>query len=113
MDQVAGQAASSTIVPKQRRRSREVGDGFDRDAVLRRLFSLPVPPTAWGRKPYPIHTPLGRLMRVKNLMIQDVQKWDGAPNHRVMSDYLAGRKPIAVHHRAALARGLGVDQRVL
>lgn len=85
---------------------------FDRDAALAKLFDLPVPPPPASRT-YPIDTPLGRLMRLRKLKVRDVEKWDGAPNYRILSDYLAGRTRIQPHHRVALARGLGVDARIL
>lgn len=86
---------------------------FDRVRVLERLFALPLPPHRKGRRPYPVDTPLGRVMRVKDLMIREVAAMPDCPNERLISDYLAGRREIADHHRAALARGLGVDPRIL
>lgn len=82
------------------------------------IFSLPVPPNpmkergGYGRA-YPTHTILGRLMRLRGLMIRDVCEWDGAPSDRTMTEYLAGRVGITKRHRGVLAKGLGVDARVL
>lgn len=108
--------AAHTMVPKgptARQADDDGDDGFDRDALLAKLFALPIPPQQHRTKPYPIHTPLGRIMRVKGLLIRDVDRMPNCPNQRVLCDYLAGRKPIAPHHRGALARGLGVDVRLL
>lgn len=103
--------AATTIVPKSMPQS-STGE-FDREAVLERLFALPIPPHRWGRRDYPIHTPLGRVMRVKEMLIRQVSAMPGCPNERRMSDYLAGRREIAPHHRGHLAAALGVDPRVL
>ena len=90
---------------------------FDRDTLLARLFALPVPPiTRQGRggggREYPIHTPLGRIMRLRGLTVNEMSMGEGCPNVRVMSDYLANRKPMAPHHRVALGRLLRVDPRI-
>lgn len=108
----AQQASSRAIVPKGPSVASSARDHFDRDAALTYLFSLPLPPYPPGRREYPAHTPLGRIMRLKGLMIRDIERMDGAPNQRKMSDYLAGRSRISDHHRRALARGLGVDARI-
>ena len=101
-------AAQKELVPKG-----PSAQEFDRDAALARLYALPLPPTRHRCKPFNTSTPLGRIMAIKGVMVRDVEGIPGCPNARVMSDYLAGRKPIAPHHRGALARGLGVDVRLL
>lgn len=89
----------------------EVDDGFDRDAILAKLFALPTPPLPSMRRTYPIDTPLGRIMRLRGLQIIDVCRAEGAPNARRMTEILAGR--LAVDQwRHALGRALGVDPRV-
>lgn len=90
---------------------------FDRAQMLERLFALPLPPRPaddhGGGRPYPITTPLGRIMRLKGLKVQEVGLMPDCPNYRVLSDYLAKRKPISPRHRGALAKALGVDSRIL
>lgn len=105
---------AAQIVPKSREKS---AVPFDRDRLLKTLFALPCPQFSdfckMGR-PYPADTPLGRIMRLKRMTINDVCRADpDVPNHRVMSDYLANRRPIMPHHRAVLGRVLGVDSRLL
>lgn len=85
---------------------------WDRSAALERLFALPVPPPPSPRRTYPIDTPLGRIMRLKGLTVRDVSRMDGAPIERTMTEILAGRADVGPW-RTALARGLGVDARVL
>lgn len=87
-------------------------DTFDRDAVLTKLFALPLPPPHNEGRLYPTHTPLGRVMRLRSLMIRDVTKQDGAPNERVMTEMLAGRRTVG-KYRVPLAKILQVDPRVL
>lgn len=79
------------------------------------LFALPLPPNPSGTRTYPTHTPLGRVMRHKGVSIEDVVRLPikGLPNARMMSNYLAGRKPVPPKHAQLIARGLGVDWRVL
>lgn len=105
--------AAQTITPKSMKKPDKTGE-FDRAEVLRQLFSIPVPPSQHGNaRTFPIHTPLGRIMRLKGLTVRDVDAMrDGVPNYRVLSDYLAGRKKMSAHHRVALGRALGVDSRV-
>lgn len=101
------------VVVDQDGTNEQTDDSFDRDAVLAKLFALPLPPHPHrGSRPYPIHTPLGRLMRLRNLMIRDVTKHPGAPNERVMTELLAGRREVR-NYRVPLAKILGVDPRVL
>jgi hypothetical protein len=83
------------------------------EELRQRLLAMPLPPHKAGRRPYPTTTMLGRLMRLRNLMIRDVLQWDGAPNNRQMTEYLAGRVRVPPQHRAVLAAGLGVDPRLL
>ncbi len=97
-----------SLTPKAR-----VVSEFNRDLILARLFDLPIPPRPTRGREFPIHTPLGRIMRLKHLRIRDVTRWEGAPNERLMTDYLAGRQRLPATHRGALARGLGVDGRLL
>lgn len=85
---------------------------FDRADLLTKLFALPLPPRSGGRRDYPIATPLGRIMRLRTITVNAISAGEGCPNYRVMSDYLADRKPIAPHHRVALARYLNVDSRI-
>ncbi len=104
-----------TLVPKGPSVTKPVVrvDDFDRAKALDYLFSLPLPPRVLRGKPYPITTPLGRIMWLKGLQVRDVDHWEGAPNYRRLCEYLAGREEIKPHHRAVLARELGVDPRVL
>lgn len=103
--------AASTLVPKGPLIQRDAE--FDRDAILAKLFALPVPPNpAAGSRTYPIHTPLGRIMRLRGLTIREVDAGEGCPNYRLLSDYLAGRKPVGPQFRGALARLLQVDPRI-
>lgn len=87
--------------------------GFDREALLAKLYALPVPPKAGktGRQ-FASHTPLGRIMRLRGMTVNEVSAGPGCPNYRVLSDYLADRKPIPPHHRVALARLMKVDARI-
>lgn len=96
---------AATMVPKKA--------PFNRDAVLERLFSLPLPPPSPIGKAYPIHTPLGRLMRLRGIRVQELAAMEGCPNYRVLSDYLAERREITPKYRGALGRALKVDARVL
>lgn len=103
--------AAQTLVPKGPTVTKE----FDRDRLLRELFSLPVPPqNRKGRKPHPIHLPLGRIMALKDITPRELCAMNmDMPNTRVLTEYLAGRKPISPKHRVVLAAGLGVDARLL
>lgn len=104
---MAGKAA---LVPKG---PTAHADDFDRDALLAKLFALPVPPiVGMSGRHYPITTPLGRIMRLREVQVNKVAAGEGCPNYRVLSDYLAGRRPISPHHRVALARYLRVDARI-
>lgn len=103
--------STTIITPKGPTVDRLLRDDFDRPALLAKLFSLPLPPAPWMRQ-YPIHTPLGRIMRLRMLMVRDVDRMEGCPNYRVLSDYLADRKPVRADHRVALARALDVDPRI-
>lgn len=80
--------------------------------MLEALFALPLPPPPKSFRTYPVDTPLGRIMRLRGMMVRDVTKLDGTPNERVMTELLAGRTPID-HYRHGLARALQVDPRVL
>jgi len=96
--------------------AKKAAPGFDRASTLAKLFALPVPPpsaASFGRRTYPIDTPLGRIMRHRGLTINEVSAWPGAPNARRMSDFLAGRQIIPQHVKVALARGLSIDARLL
>lgn len=105
---------AATMVPKTSKKKRD--DTFDRDAILERLFSLPLPPQTNGQntggRNYAIHTPLGRIMRLREVLVNDLARMDGCPNARLLCDYLAGRREITPAHRGALARALRVDARV-
>lgn len=100
-----------TLVPKSMPPP-EPPPEFDREAILERLFALPLP-AALSNGSFPVHTPLGRIMRLKKLTVRDVDAMPDCPNYRYLSNYLAARKPINAKHRAALARALGVDPRLL
>lgn len=110
---MAAMRKGSTIIitPKGPRVEALLRDDFDRPALLAKLFALPLPPAPWARQ-YPIHTPLGRIMRLRGLKVRDVDGMEGCPNYRLLSDYLAGRKPVRGDHRVALARALDVDPRI-
>ena len=101
-------AASATIVPKG-----PTVDQFDRARLLAQLFSLPLPPKKHGRRPFPTHTPLGYIIRLKDLSLHEVSQMPGCPYSRTMTEYVAGRKVLSPEHRRALARALGVDPRIL
>jgi hypothetical protein len=86
---------------------------FDREALLAKLFALPVPPQGRGHRRFPTHTPLGRIMRLRELSVRQVSAMSpDVPHVRTMTEYLAGRKAIRGEHRRALAKALGVDARV-
>lgn len=87
-------------------------EDFDRAALLAKLYAVPLPPHKGGRRPHADHTPLGRIMRLRGITVNEISAGAGCPNYRVLSDYLADRKPIPPHHRVALARFLKVDGRI-
>lgn len=103
--------ASTILVPKGPRVESERNVAEMRAA----LFALPVPPPPLPHRTYPIHTPLGRVMRHKQVTIEDVVRLPipGMPNARIMSDMLAGRRDVGPLVAQKIARGLGVDWRVI
>lgn len=108
-------ATTTRIVPKGPTappREASEDDGFDREALLAKLFALPVPPSPHGGKPYPIHTPLGRILRLRGMRAMDLYGAPGAPHYYTISKYLAGKKEMLPHHRVAIARVLKVDPRI-
>lgn len=104
--------ADRLLVPKSRTKAAGGEGGFDRDRLLRALFTLPVPPPLTTNKCYPITTPLGRLMRHRQLLVRELAAKSGV-DARYLSDYLASRRPIPERHRVMLAEVLGVDARLL
>lgn len=56
-------------------------------------------------RPFPTHTPLGKLTQARGWRVADLAGASGV-NARTLTEYLAGRKEIAAHHRDALARAL-------
>jgi hypothetical protein len=109
---------AATMTPKKLPSRYVKREKFDREAAHKRLFALPVPAppstdTLGPRRTYPIHTPLGRIMRLRRLHIRAVTRLDGCPSDRLMSDYLADRRAISPSHRQALGKALGVDPRIL
>ncbi len=107
-------AAPRQLTPKGPTAYPDGGD-FDRAALLARLFALPLPPyptsDKGGHRAYPVHTPLGRIMRLRTIRASDLSIQSGV-YVRTMTEYLAGRKAIPPRHRIALARALDVDPRI-
>lgn len=94
-------------------RAREAIPQFNRDAILEALFALPIPPSpAGGRRSYPIHTPLGRIMRLQCKQKRHMVAFPGTPNERALTEMLAGRRDVG-NYRVPLAGALGVDPRLL
>ncbi len=63
-------------------------------------------------RPVPTTTPLGRVIAARGLRVYQVAGAAGI-SPRTLSDLLAGRKEMSLHHRAELARVLGVPGNVL
>lgn len=77
------------------------------------LFALPLPPNPTGTRTYSTTTVLGRIMRLRGLSIGDVAKIPNGPTARQISDNLRGVRGLSDEHKAAVAKGLGVDRRLL
>lgn len=61
-----------------------------------------------GHRPYAHHTPLGREMWELGLRVKDVTRGTRI-SERILSDYLADRRPITLAHLHLLADFLDVD----
>lgn len=111
----------SVLVPKGPRvgssaRPESTAPEFDRTRTLEVLFALPVPPPPRsGSRNYPIHTPLGRVMRLRGVTIEDLVRLnaEGVPHSRTISELLSGRKDVSPAVARAIGGALGVDWRVL
>lgn len=86
---------------------------FDRDAMLEQLFALPLPPAPTNTRTYPTDTPLGRIMRLRGLTVNEVARCEGGPNARQLTDILSGARELGWDWKQSLARGLGIDWRLL
>ena len=62
---------------------------------------------AWRGRPFNTSTPLGKLMKQRQLRVTDVASMAGM-SERKLSDLLAGRKPIKQVDAVYLARALDV-----
>lgn len=58
-------------------------------------------------RPYPTHTPLGRLMRELGLRVSDMARRSDI-SARTLTEYLSGRAEFLPDHRARLAEALQV-----
>jgi len=83
------------------------------DRLRAALESYPLPPPIPGHRSFPVTTRLGKVMRIKGFTVQEVAKIDGSPNTRLLCEILAGRRELTIEERHGIARGLGVDYRLL
>ena len=60
-------------------------------------------------RPYPTDTNLGKVMDHLRISKRDVSARSGV-NERTLTEYLAGRESIRVHHKRALAEALDVPE---
>lgn len=81
--------------------------------MVRQLFAMPLPPPPTRTRTYPTHTVLGRIMRLRGLSVVEVSKLPFGPSARQIGDALAGRRELNASHKNAIARGLGIDRRLL
>lgn len=63
-------------------------------------------------RPFNRSTRLGVLLAERGWRVRDLE-YASTVNARTLSDYLAGRRPIAVGHRQLLADAFDVDPSVL
>lgn len=106
----------SVLVPKGPR-AQQAADEAEAPAVdiaeiRAQLLAMPVPPQPQGR-PYSTTTVLGRVMRLRRLTVNDVAKVPGGPAARQISDVLNGNRTLSNDEKRALAKGLGIDVRLL
>ena len=71
----------------------------------------PATSTGVGR-PYPTHTPLGKLMAYKGVRAYDLASAVGIPP-RTLTEILAGRRKISRKHMASLCRFFKCEPRHL
>lgn len=77
------------------------------------LFSVLLPPPPTKTRTYPVHTALGRIMRLRRLTVGETAKVPGGPSAKLLTEVLAGRRGLTREEKDALAVGLGVDRRLL
>lgn len=104
-----GGGAGSVLVPKGPRVDREVPVTMLRAA----LFAVPLPPNPTGTRTYPVHTTLGRIMRLRGLSINEVARVPNGPSARQIGDALSERRALSNAHKDALAAHFGIDRRLL
>lgn len=102
----------SVLVPKGPR-AKEAAPRDEVAEMIERLFALPLPPNPTQTRTYPTTTVLGRIMRLRGLSINEVAKIPNGPSARQLGDHLGGKRMLSREKRQAIARGLGIDGRLL
>lgn len=105
------EAAGRLLVPKGPRVEQPARPTVDEMREV--LFALPLPPSPTRTRAFSTDTTLGRILRLRGMSLVATSKLPGAPSARQLSDALNGIRALSREHKDALARGLGVDRRLL